>query len=174
MQTNFEKSLAHVLTSEGGWSDNPADPGGATMKGVTIAVYRQYYGATKTKTDLHNISDAELAHIYKTGYWDKCRGDDLPAGVDYAVFDAAVNSGPGRAAKWLQGAVGATQDGIIGPDTLSKVAGLPAAQVIDKFCDQRLSFLQGLSTWKTFGNGWGRRVEEVRATAKGMAGGVAS
>lgn len=172
MQTNFAKSLELVLVHEGGWSDNPQDPGGATMKGVTLAVYRNYYGADKSKEDLRNISDDELQHIYKTGYWDKCRCDELPIGLDYAVFDAAVNSGPGRSTKWLQAAVGVTQDGAIGPGTLAAVAAQDTVELIIKVTDRRLAFLQQLSTWPTFGKGWERRVQNVRQQALAMANGT--
>lgn len=171
METNFKSALEHVLVHEGGWADHPKDPGGATMKGVTLVTYRRHFGQDKSKDDLRNITDEQLGQIYRSGYWDKCRCDDLPSGVDYAVFDAAVNSGPGRSAKWLQAAVGATQDGGIGPNTLSKVGEHDPIQVINAMCDRRLSFLRSLSTWSTFGKGWGRRVEGVRATALAMAGG---
>ena len=172
MERNFKDSLSHVLIHEGGWSDHPKDPGGATMKGVTLAVFRRHYGADQTKQNLHDITDEQLQNIYKTGYWDKCKCDDLPPGVDYAVFDAAVNSGPGRSAKWLQAAVGAAQDGAIGPNTLGKIDQNDPINVTNNMCDQRLRFLKSLSNWKTFGKGWGRRVEGVRATATVMAGGA--
>ena len=171
MEMNFKSALKHVLVHEGGWADHPRDPGGATMKGVTLAVFRRHFGENKSKDDLRNITDEQLEQIYRSGYWNKCRCDDLPSGVDYAVFDAAVNSGPGRGAKWLQAAVGATQDGGIGPNTLSKVGEHDPIQVINAMCDRRLSFLRSLSNWSTFGTGWGRRVEGVRATALAMAGG---
>ncbi len=170
MRENFESSLEHVLVHEGGYADHPDDPGGATMKGVTLAVYRRYYGSSKTKEDLRDITEEQLAHIYMTGYWDKCKCDELPAGVDYAVFDSAVNSGPGRGAKWLQGAVGAVQDGGIGPNTLQKVAAHDPEKIIDDMLDRRLGFLQNLRIWSTFGRGWRRRVEGVRETALKMAG----
>jgi lysozyme family protein len=170
MKENFDTALEHVLVHEGGYSDHPADPGGATMKGVTLAVFRRFFGAKKTKKDLRNITDAQLAKVYRAGYWDKCQCDKLPSGVDYAVFDAAVNSGPGRGAKWLQGAVGAFQDGGIGPDTLEKVAARSPKAVINDMLDRRLAFLKSLATWGTFGRGWGRRVDGVRATALQMAG----
>ncbi len=173
MKNNFKKSLQLVLVHEGGWSDNPKDPGGATMKGVTLATYRRYFGADRTKEQLRNISDKELEQIYRDGYWNKCRCDELPRGMDYAVFDAAVNSGPGRSAKWLQGAVGAAQDGGIGPKTLAKVSEQQPIPVIDELCDRRLKFLKGLSTWAEFGRGWGRRVEGVRHQATAMADGEA-
>lgn len=108
--------------------------------------------------------------IYQSGYWDKCHCDDLPVGVDYAVFDGAVNSGPGRSAKWLQAAVGAKQDGAIGPKTLAKVKEHDPADIVNAMCDRRLNFLRALSTWPTFGRGWGRRVEGVRDAALGIAG----
>ena len=142
------------------------------MKGVTLAVYRRHYGENKSKDDLRNISDAELEKIYRSGYWGKCHCDDLPAGVDYIVFDAAVNSGPGRSAKWLQGAVGAKQDGGIGAKTIARVKEqADTMQMANDMCDRRLSFLQSLSTWGTFGKGWGRRVEGARAAAVAMCGG---
>ncbi len=171
MKKNFKKALEHVLVHEGGWADHPRDPGGATMKGVTLNTYRRHFGADKSKDDLRNISDAELDQIYRLGYWDKCRCNDLPAGLDYSVFDAAVNSGPGRSAKWLQGAVGAKQDGGIGPKTLARVSEFDSLETINNTCDRRLTFLRGLDTWEVFGKGWGRRVEGVRAEAITLAGG---
>ncbi len=170
MRNNFESALEHVLVHEGGFADHPDDPGGATMKGVTLAVYRRYYGANKTKDDLRDITEEQLAHIYKTGYWDKCKCDALPSGVDYAVFDSAVNSGPGRAAKWLQGTIGAVQDGGIGPNTLYMVESHHPDKIIDDMLDRRLAFLQSLRIWSTFGRGWRRRVEGVRKTALKMVG----
>ena len=169
MQENFKSSLKHVLVHEGGWADHPQDPGGATMKGVTLITYRRHYGADKTKDDLRNISEEELGHIYQSGYWLKCKCEQLPSGVDYAVFDSAVNSGPARAAKWLQAAVGAQQDGAIGRKTLSKIVEHNPLQIIHTLCDLRLDFLQRLTTWQTFGRGWGRRVEGVRTMAVNMA-----
>lgn len=171
MKRNFKKALTHVLIHEGGWADHPQDPGGATMRGVTLVTYRRHFGEDKSKDDLRNITDEQLAQIYRSGYWNKCCCDDLPAGVDYAVFDAAVNSGPGRSSKWLQTAVGAKQDGAIGPKTLFRIEERDPIQITDDMCDCRLAFLRGLSTWPTFGKGWERRVEGVRAAAIAMAGG---
>jgi len=170
MKDNFDKALALVLIHEGGFANNPRDPGGATMKGVTLATFRRFFGADKTVTDLKNITQAQLAQVYRTGYWDKCSGDQLPSGVDYAVFDAAVNSGPVRAAKFLQAAVGGTVDGVIGPSTLAAVDARNPTATINGLCDQRLAFLQGLSTFADFGRGWSRRVSDVRQQALLMAG----
>ena len=168
MDHNFARALALVLKSEGGWSDNPADPGGATMKGVTLANFRRYVKAGATKADLKQITDAQIATVYRRFYWDAVLGAELPDGVDYAVFDFAVNSGPGRAAKYLQAAVGVAQDGRIGPATLAAARAKPAGVVIDALCDARLAFLKRLPTWATFGRGWSDRVKSVRADALKM------
>lgn len=168
MKSNFKEALEHVLVHEGGWANHPRDPGGATMKGVTLMTFRRHFGRTKTKADLRNISDQQLEQIYRSGYWDKCHCDKLPKGIDYAVFDAAVNSGPGRSARWLQFAVGAKQDGGIGPKTLAKVKKREPVKIANDMCDKRLSFMRSLSTWSTFGRGWERRVESVRSTTIDM------
>ncbi|RWO40084.1 MAG: hypothetical protein EOS12_27020 [Mesorhizobium sp.] len=165
MDRNFARALALVLKSEGLWSDNPADPGGATMKGVTLANLRRYVKADATKADLRKISDAQVATVYRRFYWDATAGAQLLGGVDYAVFDFAVNSGPARAAKYLQAVVGVRQDGRIGPATIAAVKAKPAGVVIDALCDKRLGFLKRLPTWKTFGRGWSDRVNSVRAEA---------
>ncbi|GGB10264.1 hypothetical protein GCM10011491_42780 [Brucella endophytica] len=169
MNRNFERALSCVLKHEGGWADNPADPGGATMKGVTLATFRRYVKPSATKADLRKITDAQLSTIYRRHYWDAVAGAELPDGVDYAVFDFAVNSGPSRAAKYLQAVAGVTQDGKIGPATLKAVRGKPHASVIHELCDKRLAFLQRLDTWKTFGKGWSSRVLGVRTEALRMA-----
>jgi len=165
MDRNFARALALVLKSEGGWSDNPADPGGATMKGVTLANFRRYVKANATRADLRKISDEQIAIVYRQFYWDAVAGAELPDGIDYAVFDFAVNSGPGRAARYLQAIVGVIQDGRIGPATLGAVKARPAGVVIDTLCDARLAFLKRLPTWPTFGRGWSDRVGSVRAEA---------
>ncbi|MBZ9675712.1 glycoside hydrolase family 108 protein [Mesorhizobium sp. ES1-1] len=165
MDRNFARALALVLKSEGGWSDNPADPGGATMKGVTLGNFRRYVKADATKADLRKISDGQVATVYRRFYWDAVLGAELPDGVDYAVFDFAVNSGPSRAAKYLQAVVGTVQDGRIGPATLAAAKAKPAGVVIDLVCDSRLAFLKRLPTWSTFGRGWSDRVKSVRSQA---------
>ncbi|MBZ9816719.1 glycoside hydrolase family 108 protein [Mesorhizobium sp. CA7] len=171
MDRNFARALSLVLTSEGGWSDNPADPGGATMKGVTLANFRRYVKADATKADLRAISDDQVATVYRHFYWDAVVGAQLPGGIDYALFDFAVNSGPGRAAKHLQGVLGVVQDGRIGPATLAAARAKPAGVVIDALCDARLAFLEKLSTWPSFGRGWSARVASVRRQALLMSAG---
>jgi len=159
MKDNFRFCLDQVLKYEGGRVDDPRDPGGRTAYGVTQRVYdawRVKHG--QPKVDVFNIARSEIEAIYRQEYWDKVRGDDLPAGVDLAVFDYAVNSGVSRAVKHLQAVVGVREDGEIGPATLQAVR----AYVGLALCDRRLSFLKGLGTWATFGKGWGSRVADVR------------
>lgn len=174
MKDNFESSLKHLLAHEGGWSDHPADPGGATMKGVTLEVFREFKRNPHiTKEELRNISDEDLAAIYKKRYWDAVRADELVSGVDYAVFDCAVNSGPGRAIKVLQACVGTTPDGGFGSVTMAAVAqfqGDVAKTLVKEYCEKRLDFLKSLKTFEVFGRGWERRVNEVEKTALEMLG----
>lgn len=175
MQRNFERALEGVLKHEGGFVNHPNDPGGATNKGITLATFRRYVKRSGTVADLKRLTTKQAGIVYRKRYWDKVRGDQLPDGVDYAVFDFAVNSGPARAAKYLQRIVGAAQDGRIGPKTLAAVNayvdGNPTMRrtLIDKLCDDRMAFLRRLRHWSTFGRGWTRRVEDVRQTAFDMA-----
>lgn len=168
MERNFARALTLVLRHEGGYVNHPADPGSHTNKGVTIATYRAYVNPKGTVSDLKKITDEQVAKVYKAQYWDAVKGDDLPSGLDYAVFDYAVNSGPARAAKHLQAVLGVAQDGKIGPQTVAKANSLYAPSTISALCDKRMAFLKGLPTWGTFGKGWSRRVEEVRAEALKM------
>ena len=169
MNDNFEESLAHVLKHEGGYVDHPKDPGGATNLGCTKKVWEEWVGHEVTKDDIKALTIADVSPLYKAQYWDKCRGDDLPRGVDFAVFDLAINSGTGRASKLLQRAVGVAADGAIGPATLAAVADANPRELATKICELRLAFLQALPTWETFGKGWGRRVKETEKTAFNMA-----
>jgi len=172
MDRNFKRSLSLVLKHEGGWADHPKDPGGATMKGVTLATFRSFVKPNATKDDLRKITAEQLETVYRRHYWDAVLGAKLPDGVDYAVFDFAVNSGPARAAKYLQAVVGVAQDGKIGPATLAAVAAMPAHRIVNELCDRRLKFLKGIKKgeqWKVFGKGWGSRVEGVRSEALVMA-----
>lgn len=174
---NFAASLEAVLKHEGGYVDHPADPGGATNMGITRKTLAGWRGVVPftslPKSAVKALGKTEAGQIYKARYWDVIRGDDLPAGLDYAVFDFAVNSGPARAAIYLQTIVGAAPDGKIGPLTLAAVAKHNPATIINDLCSQRLAFLERLSTWPTFGRGWSRRVSEVRALAHQMATGKA-
>jgi len=169
MNTNFDACLAHLLKHEGGFVNHPSDPGGATNLGVTQAVWEDWIDRSVSEKNMKALTPAKVAPLYREMYWDRIKADKLPSGVDYCVFDAAVNSGVSRAAKWLQTTVGAVADGAIGEQTLKQVLLTNPQMVIDKYSAIRLEFLKGRSTWPTFGKGWERRVEEVKATANNLA-----
>ena len=159
MKENYAFCLKQILRYEGGKVDNPQDPGGRTAYGITQATYNAWL--TKhglALKDVFTISQYEVESIYKSNYWDKIRGDDLPSGLDLATFDYAVNSGVSRAAKSLQAIVGTDQDGIIGDKTIAAAK----AYVAIALTNRRLSFLQKLSTWAVFGKGWQSRINDVK------------
>lgn len=168
MKDNFDSALKAVLHHEGGFVNHPADPGGMTNLGVTKKVWEEWVGHPVDEKQMRALTPELVGPMYKAKYWDKIRGDDLPTGVDYAVFDAAVNSGPGRAAKWLQACVGVEADGGIGPKTLAAVAAFDPAELVEDYAKRRLSFLMDLPHWGTFGKGWSRRVAEVQTVASTM------
>ncbi|MDH2311418.1 glycoside hydrolase family 108 protein [Methylobacterium brachiatum] len=166
---NFERALALVLVHEGGYVDHPADPGGATNLGVTIGTLSDWLGRPATKAEVKALTKVSVAPIYRRNYWNAVRADELPSGVDYCVFDFAVNSGKGRAIPSLQRALSVADDGKLGPLTLAAATSKDAGQTIERICADRLAFLRRLSTWPTFGRGWTARVEGVRAEAMALA-----
>ena len=165
MRSNFEECMARLLHHEGGYVDHPDDPGGETNLGVTRAVYEQYAGRQVMDGEMEGLTHDDVYPIYKENYWDRVRGDDLPSGVDWAVFDWGVNSGTSRAAKALQRVVGVEQDGGIGPMTLQAVASVESAGIIDQLHYMREGFYRSLSTFDTFGRGWLRRNDETKEQA---------
>ena len=174
MKNNWERSIREVLKHEGGWVSHPADPGGSTLRGVTLNTYRQYRGNPHlTDEDLKRMTDEELYDIYKTRYWDKVRGDDLPSGVDFLVFDFGVNAGVGRSAKMLQNLVNVPADGGIGPQTLRATQAVydeNPEQLIVAYTDARAEYYQSLPHFPTFGRGWLRRTKESEDIALSMLG----
>ncbi len=163
--STFERAMTLVLQHEGGWSDDPADPGGATNLGVTIGTLSLGLGRPATREEVRALTPASVAPLYRRRFWDAIQGDALPAGLDYALFDFAVNSGPRRAVIGLQRVLSLADDGRLGPVTLAALHGREVPALIEALCDGRLAFLRALSTWPRFGRGWARRVAEVRAAA---------
>jgi lysozyme family protein len=168
MKENLLPAMVALLKHEGGFVNHPSDPGGMTMLGVTQRVWEEWVGHPVDEKEMRSLTPEKVAPMYKQKYWDKIRGDDLPSGVDLAVFDCCVNSGPGRAAKMLQRVLGLTEDGAIGPNTLAKTLSMDSSKLIADYNAARLAFLQALPTWATFGKGWGRRVAEVTTEATNM------
>lgn len=168
MNDNFEQALATVLKSEGGYVNNPKDSGGMTNLGVTKRTYEQYIGHPVDEETMRGLTPDDVGPLYKSMFWDAVRGDQLPDGVDYCVFDVAVNSGPTKAIKLLQGAVGTPQTGQISDRDVQLANAADLEELIAKICNERLVFLQSLNTWATFGKGWGNRVAYVQRTATKM------
>ena len=164
MKDNFDECLKMLLHHEGGYVNHPSDPGGETNLGVTKKVYQEW-GGTK---DMKDLTVEDVAPIYKKEYWDRCKCDDLESGVDWAVFDWAVNSGTGRAAKAIQKICGAAQDGAIGPKTLALIAKQDTQYVVEEFGKIRQDFYESLKTFDTFGKGWTRRNKETTEKALEM------
>lgn len=175
MKASFARSLKATLAWEGGYANHPKDPGGATMKGVTQRVYDAWRkGKGQKPRSVKQLEQAELEAIYKLQYWDAIEGDKLPLGLDMAVFDYAVNSGPSRAARSLQQVIGERTDAHIGVSTLAKAEALAAVgeeKLIADYCEARLAFCRKLSTFSTFGKGWTRRINGVRDSAIALARG---
>lgn len=173
MERNFPEALAHTLQFEGGWANNPNDPGGATMKGITQRTYNQYLGRQASQDELRNISDEDVAAIYRKLYWDECLGDAVADGLDFALFDAAVNTGPREASRLLQRVVGAPVDGVLGPKSIAAVNDYVAAQglpkLIDAYTDARQAYYRLLPTYVHFGEGWRKRADAVAVLAKDLS-----
>lgn len=149
---NLTNAMKRLLGNEGGYVDHPKDPGGATNYGITQRVAR----AHGYQGDMRNLPIGIAVEIYETDYWKPIKADQLPEALRFHVFDAAVNSGPGQAIKWLQRASGVAQDGVIGPRTLSAASMVTPA----KYSAIRLRFMTDLATWPTFGRGWARRIAD--------------
>ena len=169
MKENWENAFAAVLKHEGGYVNHPKDPGGMTNLGVTKRAWEAYVGHEVDEAAMRALTPEIVKPFYKKMYWDKIRGDDLPSGVDYAAYDLAVNSGTGRAAKYLHEIAGVPADGVIGPKSIAAIQACPADETVDALCGMRLDFLKRLPTWDTFGKGWGKRVADVEEKASAMA-----
>lgn len=156
---NFDEAFHKLLGHEGGYVNHPNDPGGATNWGITERVARQH-GYTG---DMRNLPVATAKEIYRKDYWQPVRADELPAAVRYAVFDGAVNSGVRQSARWLQRAVGVTDDGAIGPMTLAAVGRFNGDTLLRLILSQRLRFMTDLQGWSSFGKGWARRIADLMA-----------
>lgn len=174
MRNNYEEAFQLLLKSEAGYANNPHDKGGPTNKGITQSTYDAYrLSIGRATQSVKHISEQEVASIYRRDYAMPIKFDDLPAGVDYAVFDFAVNSGVSKAAKTLQEVVGVEPDGIVGSKTLAAcLRHDQPSKIIDELCDARKAFVKGLDDYQYFGKGWKNRIRDVRRIALKMANGT--
>ena len=174
MADTFTICLAFTLKAEGGYVDDPADPGGATNMGITLATYRQWaddpqLGARQVAA----MTDTTARAIYRSLYWNPLRADALPSGVDLMVFDMGVNAGIWRSARLLQRALGFTGDevdGCVGPETLAAAGKGDARSLVDELAERQAEFYRGLDDFSIFGDGWLARTRERQEAALAMIG----
>ena len=166
MINNWNNSFKLLLASEGGYAELKGDSGGKTNLGVTQAVWENWVGHVSGEKEMRSLTPEMVEPLYKKKYWDACRCDDLPSGIDYLVFDFAVNAGVGRSAKTLQTVIGTTPDGAIGNKTIAAVN--LTDDLINKFSNEKARFYKSLPTFSVFGNGWLNRVEHVKQNASLM------
>jgi lysozyme family protein len=164
----FDACMPFIFKAEGGYADNPADPGGPTNYGITLATLRAYEGDPNlTAEDVKKLTPAVAREIYRTAYWNRMQCGALPAGLDLEVFDFGVNSGPAESVKTLQRLVGVTQDGSVGPITLAAVRQFNVGDLIGRFAQARLAFYQSLNM-PEFEQGWATRVAQIQTAATKM------
>ena len=169
MKPTFELAMRLLLRHEGGFVNHPSDPGGMTNLGVTQRTWEVHTGKAATEADMRALTQEAVQPVYKARYWNTIHADDLPHGVDYCLFDCAVNSGPGRAVKLAQYVLHQKVDGSLGKNTLAAIKAADPVELIEDYSQRRLDFLKSLDTWPTFGKGWGKRVSEVELEAKAFS-----
>lgn len=157
---DFDKAFTQLLVHEGGYSNDKADPGKATMWGITEAVAKEngYNGS------MRDMPVDVAKSIYRKQYWDRAKCDELPPALRYVVFDGAVNSGVGQSIKWLQRALKVTDDGVIGPATIAAAQRAPIEPLYRRLLAQRLKFMTDLDIWPSFSKGWARRIAALLET----------
>lgn len=146
----FDQAFERLIGHEGGYVNHPSDPGGETNFGISR---RSYPGE-----DIKRMTLARAQELYRRDFWGPSGCDAAPPELRFDLFDMAVNAGVRRAVLTLQQAVGAVQDGILGPRTLQAMQSMPAARVVARFNGHRLEHLASLPTWPAFGRGWARRI----------------
>ena len=168
MLSNWDNAFKLMLKSEGGFVNHPSDPGGMTNLGVTKATWENWVGRESDEAEMRGLTPEKVEPLYKNKYFDAVRGDELPMGLDYLMFDFAVNAGAGRAIKTLQTAVDVTPDGGFGPMTMAAVQATDPVDLIERFSQAKEDFYRSLTTFATFGKGWLNRVADVKVKASAM------
>ena len=154
--SDFNEAFERLIAHEGGYSNHPNDPGGETMYGITkrVAMEHGYTGS------MRDLTREQAKAIYRSAYWYRAKADEYDFAIGFQLFDAAVNHGIGNAVRFLQRAVGAADDGIVGPNTLRAIRAMDVSAVVMRFNAERLDFYAKLDTFTSFGRGWTRRVAE--------------
>jgi lysozyme family protein len=168
MKDNWQQSFQLMLKSEGGFANHPSDPGGMTNLGVTKATWENWIGRQSDEAEMRGLTPERVEPMYRKKFWDAVRGDELPVGLDYLMFDFAVNAGAGRAIKTLQSSIGVTPDGGFGPITMAAVQAVDLVELIERFSQAKEDFYRSLNTFSVFGKGWLNRVADVKQKALEM------
>jgi lysozyme family protein len=168
MSDSFKECLDLVLKSEGGYVNNPADPGGMTNLGVTKRVWEEFTGHESDEKEMRSLTFEKVAPLYEQKYWRPCYGEVLPRGLDFVVFSMGVNAGPGRSVKLLQSSIGCVPDGVIGPATRRLISDSNSATLIGKFSEARREYYRSLKNFPIFGKGWLNRVDHEETEALNM------
>jgi lysozyme family protein len=168
MNTNWQKSFELMLQSEGGFANHSSDPGGMTNLGVTKATWENWIGRQSDEAEMRSLTPEKVEPLYKKKFFDAVRGDELKVGIDYLMFDFAVNAGAGRAIKTLQTSIGVPVDGGFGPITMAAMKSYEPVKLIERFSQAKEDFYRSLNTFDVFGKGWLNRVERVKAEALKM------
>jgi len=147
---NFNVSINRLLGLEGGYVNNPKDPGGETNWGISKRSY--------PTADIANLTRDQAISLYKRDFWDSLKLDDLPLGVSYQMLDFAVNSGISPCVRAIQRSVGTVPDGIIGEHTLAAIKSTDAHDIVMRFLAERLEWMSGCKNWPDAGRGWVRRI----------------
>lgn len=147
---DFNTAFSILIGHEGGYVNDPADPGGETKFGISKRAYPD--------VDIANLTIEQAQAIYKKDYWDAIEADKLPDEVRFSIFDAAVNSGVTQAIKWLQQTVKVRDDGVIGPVTLNAAIYTNPYEINGVYNGIRLRFMTSLPTFSNFGRGWSKRI----------------
>jgi hypothetical protein len=168
--SNFNQCLNVVFAWEGGYTNDPHDRGGPTNFGITQADLTEWRGHDVSADDVKNMTKEEAREIYRSNYWNPMQCSDLPNGIDLEVFDFGINAGPRRSIKMLQQVIGVTDDGSIGPITMSAAKAADSHTVIQSFSEHRLNYYRSLAEWPHFGAGWTNRTNGVEQAALKMVG----
>lgn len=168
----FDACMPFIFKAEGGYSDNPNDPGGPTNFGITLKTLETFEGKTLSADDVKNLTPETAREIYRANYWNRMQCGFLPAGLDLEVFDFGVNAGPAEAVKMLQKIVGVTQDGSIGPITLAALVQLKPRDLISRYSDGRVAFYKALNK-PEFEHGWTNRANQIETASLNMLTAIA-
>jgi lysozyme family protein len=172
MNANFDFCFDRIIKSEGGYVWDKDDAGGETNLGVTKQAWSEFLKRPIQDGEMKKLTVSDVKPFYKQMYWDSIKCDDLPSGLDYVVFDFGINAGTKKSAKFLQRAVGAAEDGVIGPATLALVKNIEVPLLINTFTELKENFYNAIvgnnPTQNKFLKGWMNRVASVQTTAESM------